>query len=140
MSVQAILLPLFVHVALVFALIFWTGHLRIGALRRKETRVDDIALGQPAWPPRALQAANCFNNQFQLPVLFYVLTGFVLVLHHADLVFVVLAWVFVLSRFAHAWVFVTSNRVPARFYLYLVGAVVLLVMWVIFAVRILAGV
>ena len=34
----------------------------------------DIALGQPDWPERPTQFGNAFHNQFELPVLFYVLT------------------------------------------------------------------
>lgn len=139
MSVQAILLPLFVEVALTFALMFWMGHLRVGSVQRGETRSETVALGEPGWPRPVQQVSNCFNNQFQLPVLFYVLTALALFLRKADLVFVVLAWVFVATRFLHAGIFVTSNDVRTRFFAYAVGALVLLVMWLIFAVRILAG-
>ena len=55
----------------------------------------------------------------------------------ADLLFVVLSWVFVLSRIVHAAVYVTSNAIPYRFGTFAAGAVVLLVMWIIFALRIL---
>ena len=38
--------------------------------------MDAIALGEPNWPSDALKAANAFNNQFQLPVLYMLLVGF----------------------------------------------------------------
>jgi hypothetical protein len=136
MSVQAVLAPLFVQVALTFALMFWMGYLRITSLRQRQTRVPDIALGERNWPPRTLQAANAFGNQFQLPVLFYVLVVLALIMHKADLIFVVLSWVFVISRILHAGIHVTTNTVSQRFTLYLVGAIVLLLMWAIFAVQI----
>ena len=53
--------------------------------------------------------------------------------------FVVLAWVFVIFRWAQAGVHVTSNDVRFRGATYFVGAIVLVVMWVIFIVRILLG-
>jgi hypothetical protein len=68
-----------------------------------------------------------------------VLTILASVLRHADLLFVVMAWIFVLLRLAHAYVHVTSNRVQARGTVWVAGALVLLIMWVIFAVRILLG-
>ena len=49
----------------------------------------------------------------------------------------VLAWIFVVSRFVHAYIHTTSNHVPTRFNAFAVGAIVLLLMWIIFAVRIL---
>jgi hypothetical protein len=137
MTVQAILAPLFVLVALTFALLFWMGGARHGAVRRGEVRVRDISLGQSNWPPRVQQISNCFHNQFQLPMLFYVLTVLALFLKKADLLFVLMAWVFVVLRFVHAGIHVTSNHVGRRFQAFAAGAIVLLLMWIVFAVRIL---
>ena len=139
MSIQAILLPVFVQVALTFVLLFWMGGARVAAVSRGQVKVRDIALGQSAWPERETQIANCYHNQLQLPVLFYVLEALALLTRKADLLFVVLAWVLVLLRVLHAWVHVTSNHVPTRFRWFLAGAGVLLAMWIVFAVRILAG-
>jgi hypothetical protein len=139
MSIQTILLPLFVQVALTFVLLFWMAFSRFGAIKRKETRMADIALGQSNWPPRVQQISNCCHNQFQLPVLFYVLTTFVIIARHADFVFVVMAWLFVLTRLLHAYVHTGSNLVRQRFNAFAVGAVILLAMWLIFASRILLG-
>ena len=72
-------------------------------------------------------------------MLFYVLVALALFTRKADLLFVVLAWVFVVLRVAHAWVHVTSNHVPTRFRWYAAGFVVLLAMWVVFSVQILLG-
>jgi hypothetical protein len=139
MSIQAVLLPLFVEVTLAFALLFWMGRLRSDALRSGKVAARDIALREPNWPPGALQVANSFQNQFELPVLFYVLTILAWITRHADWLFVVMAWIFVLSRLAQAYIHCTSNRVRWRGMAYAVGAVVLAVMWVIFAVRIVLG-
>jgi hypothetical protein len=97
----------------------------------------DIALGQSNWPPRVQQISNSYNSQFQLPLLFYVLTVLVIATHHADFLFVVMAWLFVLTRLLHAYIHTGSNFVRHRFNAFAAGAVILLVMWLIFAVRIL---
>jgi len=136
MSFQVVLLPLFAQVALTFVLLFWMGTARVGAIKRKETRMSDVALGQLNWPPRVQQISNCYASQFQVPVLFYVLFILVIVTRHADLLFVVLAWVFVLMRVLHAYIHTGTNYVPHRFNAFLAGVVVLLVMWIIFMVRI----
>jgi len=137
MSVQAVLLPLFVEVALTFVLLFWTGNLRFREVGSGEVKVRDIALREPNWSTRTTQVANAYHNQLELPVLFYIVTILEWVTRQADLLFVVLAWLFVLLRIGHAGVHVTSNRVSRRFAFFAAGAVVLLVMWVIFAVRLL---
>lgn len=140
MSFATILLPLFVMVALTFALLFWMGLSRVGALKAGQVKMGDVALGQTNWPPRVQQISNCYANQFQLPVLFYVLTVLSMFTRQADYLFLILAWLFVLSRFGHAYVHCTSNYVRYRFNAFLVGAVILLAMWVIFAARILLAI
>ena len=139
MTISSVLAPVFVQVALTFSLLIWTGRVRFAAVRAGEVRVADIALGQRAWPERVQQVSNTFQNQFELPVLFYVLVALALFIRKADLLFVVMAWVFVLSRLAHAYYYATSNTVLLRFRVFLVGATVLMLMWAIFAGRIVLG-
>ena len=139
MTVPAILLPVFVQVALTFALLMWTGSQRLRAVRAGTVRPGEVSLGEKRWPARAQQASNAFGNQFETPVLFYVLVVLALFSRKADLLFVVLSWVFVLTRFAHAGVYLTTNYVPHRFAAFLAGVLVLMVMWIVFAIRILAG-
>jgi hypothetical protein len=137
MSVAAILLPVFVQVGLTFFLLFALGPKRIAAIRRGEVKLGEVALDQNTWPPGLVQVGNAFNNQFQLPVLFYVLVVLALFLRKADLLFVILSWVFVISRIVHAAVHATSNSMGGRFAAFLIGTIVLLIMWVVFAIRIL---
>ncbi|HVV78209.1 MAG TPA: MAPEG family protein [Pseudolabrys sp.] len=139
MPIPFILLPLFVEVILTFVLLFWLAPLRRNAIRGGALHPREIALGQKAWPQRTQQIGKSFDNQFQLPVLFYVLTILSMITRHADMVFLVLAWIFVLSRIAHAYVHTTSNRVLVRGGLYGIGAFALAIAWLIFIVRILAG-
>ncbi|MBX9933648.1 MAG: MAPEG family protein [Methylobacterium sp.] len=139
MSVQAVLAPVFVQVALVFALLFWMGRVRFAEVGAGRVKIGDIALGQRNWPIRAQQAANAFSNQFELPVLFFALVPLALFTKKADLLFVILAWIFVATRLVHAGITVTSNHVPNRFRAYAAGALVLLIMWIIFAIRIFAA-
>jgi hypothetical protein len=137
MSIQFVLFPLFVEVLLTFGLMFGMMYYRTSTLRRGETRFSDIALREPNWPKPATQFAYSFANQFELPMLFYVLTILVIITHHADLLFVMLAWIFVIMRVLQACVHVTNNNVRFRGAYYGVGALILFIMWVIYIVRIL---
>jgi hypothetical protein len=140
MSIQAILLPLFVQVALTLFLLFWTGRARVAAVRRGDVHPRDIALRESNWPKHETQIANAYHNQLELPVLFYVLTILAIITRHADLLFVVLAWVFVILRLVHAYIHLTSNHVGRRFAAFAASVVVLLVMWVIFILQIMLGI
>ena len=137
MSVQMVLLPVFVLVGLTFACCCGWRRARRGALIGGETKIKDIALGQPNWPHRATQIGNCFSNQFELPLLFYILIAIALPLRQADLVIVLLSWVFVVTRFAHAGIFVTSNDLRQRSLAWFAGVLVLFAMWLYFALKIL---
>jgi hypothetical protein len=119
MSVQWVLLPVFVLVGVTFALLLGTGARRSAAANR-ETTIRDIAL-----------------DQFGLPMLFYVLIAIALPIRHADLIIVMLSWVFVVCRLVHAGVLVSSNDANRRSLAWLSSALVLLAMWVYFALRIL---
>jgi hypothetical protein len=123
---------------LTFALLIGMALLRQRAFRNGSVRWQDAKHSRTApWPERAAQFGDCFVNQLEVPVLFYVLTILVLFTRQADLLFVLLAWVFVALRVAQACVHVTSNYVPYRGMLFGTGVVVLLAMWIVFALRIL---
>lgn len=137
MSIQSILLPIFVQVALIFAMCFGmtVAHelkSRSGAGRQQET-----ALGNEARPTTAKLLSDSFSNQFELPIMFFALAPLAILTRKADLLFVIMEWLFVLLRIGHAAVHTTSNKQPMRGILWLLGAVVLLLMWVIFALRVL---
>jgi hypothetical protein len=138
MSVTSLLLPVFVQVGLTFALMIWMAKERGGALRSGVVQPRDIALRQPNWPSRATQVANSFHNQLELPMLSYVLVALILITRTNDVIFVVLGWVFVLARLFHAYVHTGSNVVDTRAKAIAVAAIALIVMWVVFAVRILS--
>ena len=119
MTVQMVLLPVFVQVGLTLFLLLWTARARRDATAR-ETRSD-----------------NGFADEFGLPVLFYVLIAIALPLRRVDLILVMLSWVFVVTRFAHAGILVTSSEGRNRSLAWYAGVLVLLAMWVYCALKIL---
>ncbi|SFV01954.1 hypothetical protein SAMN02799631_03878 [Methylobacterium sp. 174MFSha1.1] len=137
MTPKAILAPVFVQVLLTFGLLLWTGRVRFAAARAGQVKLKDVSLAERSWPVPVQQVSNAFDNQFQLPVLFYVVTALALATAQADTLFVGLAWLFVLTRLVHAGIYATSNVVIRRFQAFLAGAVVLMAMWLVFAGRIL---
>jgi hypothetical protein len=139
MSISAVILPVLVQVGLTLILLFWLGRSRLAILRTGEVKVKDIALGERNWPKRLLQLQNAYQNQFELPVLFYALVALALITRKADMLFVVMAWMFVVSRLVHAAIHTTSNKLSRRFMAFVVGVLILAAMWVIFGIRIFAA-
>ena len=115
----------------------WMVTARTKAVKARETSLKDIAAGQPKYPARVAQIGNCFSNQFEVPLLFYFLIALALPLRRADLFIVLMSWVFVVTRFAHAGIFVTSNNIQQRSLAWFAGVLVLFAMWIYFALKLL---
>ncbi|MGJ4894396.1 MAPEG family protein [Bradyrhizobium oligotrophicum] len=110
MSLTMVLLPVFVQVGLTFALLFWN---------RTRAQTADVA------------------DEFGLPTLFYALIAIALPLRHADLVIVLLSWVFVVTRFVNAGLVSGVKDSRQRGLAWIASALVLLAMWLYFALKIL---
>ena len=139
MSIQSVLLPVLVQVALVFALLGAVAKTRRDALLAG-LREGDIALSDTAWPARSRQVSNCYANQFEMPVLFMLAVVFAIVLRQAGTLFVLLEWLFVALRLAHAFVHTTSNRVSVRGPLFIGSAAVTALLWLLIFVGVVFGV
>jgi hypothetical protein len=135
MSFQAMLMPVFALVALTFALLFWMQILRLRVIRKGQVPAHSVALREPNWPARLTQISNAYHNQLETPLLFYVLILLAIITETADSILFILSWLFVGSRYAHAYIHLTSNRLPARASVFLVGAIGLALMWIIVAAR-----
>jgi hypothetical protein len=140
MTIRDVLLPLFVEVILTFMLLFWMAYLRTKAFTSGAVKMGDIALREPNWPPGVTQVANSFHNQLELPMLFYVLTILAWDTRHAGTVFVALAWLFVILRVIQAVIAVTDNNLRRRGPAFILGAIVLAIMWGNYIIDILLGI
>ena len=87
-------------------------------------------------PSESLFARNNLANQFELPVLFYPLCVSLYVTAGVDLFTVILAWLFVASRYIHAWIHTTTNRIRHRRPSFIVGWLVMATLWAAFALHI----
>jgi len=134
MSFMEVLLPVFVQVILTLVVAFVLAFKRVSALRTGEMRGKKIALREPNWPDHTRQYECNYMNQFELPVLFYVLMILLLITRKADFILMTLAWIFVVLRIAHAYVHVTSNNVNLRGPFFGMGLIVLAIMWGLFIV------
>lgn len=131
MSQTSIFYPVFAQAMLTFGLLTYMGVKRLRAVRDGEVKIKNIALRQPNWPDHVTQVSNNFHNQFELPLLFYVVSIFGFMLQEISGIFLLLAWGFVVSRMGHSYVHLTSNHVPKRTYIYFLGCLIVFTMWAI---------
>ena len=134
MNSRLILVPVLVQVFLTMVVYILLNVAKARAKRRGEVDLKRRALHDDAWPENVLQINNNIRNQFEVPVLFYVLSFMLLALDAVTWPVLVIASLFALSRVAHAYIHVGSNHVPTRRRAFVFGCVMLIVLAVIAAV------
>lgn len=118
---------------LVQILITVVGFMLLGIRKTKALKTDNVdvkqtALDNDAWPDYVQKVSNNIRNQFQVPVLFYVVCFMLYSLDAVTFTVLSLAWAFVISRIVHAYIHMTSNYVPARFSVFTIGFVIMVLM------------
>ena len=136
MSNTAIMLPVFAQMALIFAVLIKMGSCRVAALKAREVTLGDVALSGDAWSNNVKKVSNNFNNQFQIPVLFYTAVAFFMITGNVDFVAIVLAWAFVASRYVHSFIHIRANDVRKRFKVYAIGVFIVMALWIWLALKI----
>jgi hypothetical protein len=137
LNAKLMILAIAAQVLLTVVLLVLMGRERVPRVMRGEIKVEDIAVERSAYPLRARLLSNSFDNQFQLPVLFYVGALLALSTGVPGIIEVVLAIVFVALRYFHASIHVTNNQVYHRFMAYSAGLVVLCLFWIVLLLRLL---
>lgn len=106
-------LALLGQVGLTIAVYLVMARERFAAGRRGEIKIGDYVLVQNE-PPHLARLTRHVANQFELPVLFYVLVLLFLAIGGATLVDAVLGWIFVASRVVHAVIHIRTENVRRR--------------------------
>lgn len=120
----------------VLAQVFWTfvviamaGRSRVAALRARTVTIKQVALGNDAWPERVKAFGNNMSNQFETPILFYVLCGTATYVGATGWGMVALAWGYVATRVVHTFIHIGKNNVLIRFRVFVTGMFLLIAMW-----------
>jgi len=129
-----IFVPVIVQVLLTLLIYVRLIKVKVLAMRAGLVNMDRRALHEDAWPESVLQINNNIRNQFELPVLFYVICVLLWQLDAVTAIALAAAAAFVLSRIAHAMIHLGSNYVPNRRRAFTVGwwvlmGMALLLLW-----------
>jgi hypothetical protein len=123
-----IFVPVIVQVLM--TLLIYVRLIKVKIREIRAGRVDKTrsALHEEAWGDSVLQINNNIRNQFELPVLFYVMAAILWAMDSVNGLAIAAAFLFVLSRIAHALIHLGSNYVPNRRRTFTVGWWVLMFM------------
>ena len=128
MDNKYIFVPVIIQVALTLWLYIYLAIAKSRALKMGEVNEDRRALHDDAWPDSVLQINNCIRNQFEVPLLFYVLIGILWSIGGTNIYVHLAAWIFVVSRICHAFIHTGSNYVPLRRKFFMAGCYILIVL------------
>ena len=130
MNSNLIFLPVLTQIAITIVGFMLLGVRKAKALKEGNVDMTKTALDNDAWPDYVLMVSNNIRNQFQVPVLFYVLCFVFYSINAVTTTVLYLAWAFVISRIIHAYIHMSSNYVPARFRVFTVGFVIMVIMFI----------
>ena len=127
MSQTALLTPIFVLVLWTYAvfLVLAFGRIKYTENPQDAAYPKDLKGTMPNWVARA---ADKYTPLFEPPVAFYALTLCIAVINNFDSFMVQLAWAFVVLRIMHSLVQLTFNLVLLRFFIFVMGWLVLALM------------
>lgn len=124
------LYPMFALVLLTVIIGSITVKTRFASVRNGELNRKYFILMQGYEVPENITiTTRCFNNMFELPMLFYVVATLYMVLGLESLTGLILAWLFVALRCLHTYIHLTYNNVFHRMKVYWAGLFCMLLMW-----------
>ncbi len=127
MNGRMILLPVMVQVLLTMIIYIMLNAAKMRAWKRGEVDAARRGLHDDAWPDNVIRINNNIRNQFETPVLFYVLSFTLLAVNAVTVAALVFAWLFVATRVFHAYVHI-ANHLLLRRRSFVFGCVILVVM------------
>lgn len=137
---QTILLPGLAMVSLTFVVLIAMYRRRVAQMKRERIHPQSVATSaESAAKLTDSGPADNFRNLFELPVLFYFALTVCAVIGLDDIATLALAWAFVAARVLHSAIQCSYNKVMHRFRAYLLGAAILLALWVRVAIELIGG-
>ncbi|WP_105173056.1 MAPEG family protein [Pseudoalteromonas sp. T1lg24] len=125
--------PIWALLALTFSLLIRAAAKRIVAVRKKQLNYKIVQnLDYREMPQDILLAGRSYDNQFQQPVLFIILLGFLSFHSIETLIWMIAAWSYVALRFWHAFEHISARNLKRRTYAFGLSALLLMAMWLTF--------
>ena len=131
MSQKALLLlPLVGMFWLTVGMALWMLKLRYKAVREDGLNPAYFKLNKGAkLPDYLVKVTQNFENLLEMPALFYIAIILVLLLGVNDAGYIILSWLYLLSRLVHSYIHTGSNHIPHRRNVFILSTIILLLIW-----------
>lgn len=136
MNNNLIFLPVLAHIFLIFMMYIYLAMVKSKAVKGGNVDRQKASLNSKAWPDNVVQVSNNLDNQFESPIIFYMLSVIYYLTANVDSILLSIMSLYVLTRYVHAYIHVTSNYVPYRFQIFRAGVLILLglTVWLAFKI------
>ena len=121
--------PVIAQLLIPIAVLVLNGKRKSADVKAGTVDREKAAMNNEAWSIPVVLTSKNLANQFQLPVIFYVLCLMLAGLDAITVITLTVAWIFVATRYVHAYVHVSSNYVPMRMRAFVLGALTLIVLF-----------
>ncbi|KPA99880.1 MAPEG family protein [Ahrensia marina] len=135
MNQNLIFWPLIIQALVSLYLYIPMGRARFGSVKSGQAKAHDYKLPKQNEPQEIAKFGNAVSNQFELPVIFFAIS---LAFHSTgsvDIVALGLAWLFVVLKTAHSFVYITTNKLKWRFQIFSASLIICAVYCLWFAIR-----
>ena len=139
MKPLSILYPILVHIVLVLGLYIVLGIRKSAEIKSKSVDLKETSLNNKAWPTGVVQVSNNIDNQFESPLLFYVVCIITYLAEASTSISILLAWLYVALRYFHSYVHIGSNFVPYRLEIFAVSLLIILALLILLVIRMLTN-
>lgn len=127
----ALIYPMFLYVLTIFFYAVLNFRSRLNAIKQGHIKLNYFKTTSGENPPeRMLTVARHYDNQFQLPMLYFGTCACFIALQMANEWTLLFACLFVASRYVHSYIFLTSNNIRHRVKAFAFGWWMILAMWI----------
>tara|TARA_B000000557_G_scaffold146007_1_gene118465 strand:+ start:1919 stop:2332 length:414 start_codon:yes stop_codon:yes gene_type:complete len=126
MEKNLIIYPTLLNVILVFLLYTKNTLDNRKAVKSKSLKMSYFKVYNGKVPDYVAVSRQTLKNQFELPMLFYFLISIILYFDQVFLIDLFFAWLFVISRYLHAYIRLSSNKIKHRSITFQIGFYTLL--------------
>ncbi|MEC9342422.1 MAG: MAPEG family protein [Pseudomonadota bacterium] len=134
MNPNLILWPLVIHALVTLWLYVPMSRTRIRTVKEGKVKGGVYKLNQGE-PEESLRFTNAIRNQNEIGLLFYAVVIAIYASDNAGYLLTALAWAFVVAKTAHVWIHTSTNELRRRRPVFMIAYLIVIAMWVVFAVK-----
>ncbi|WP_409433991.1 MAPEG family protein [Litorimonas sp. RW-G-Af-16] len=128
-----LIFPMLIQMGMSLMILLWLAYSRVSRISKQGI----AEIRKTGFPVHVNNASDNFKNQFEVPVIFYVLSLLIIVTGAQTSVIITAAWVFVIGRIIHAFIQLTKNVIfPWRFGVFVITVLALIIMLISFTLQV----